>query len=132
MRAALLASAVLASLLVPASPAVASAACSGVPSDFDGDGRADLAVAAPYTRVGGHARAGSVTVLYGMRTAGKLTQDDRGVPGEAGTGDSFGSALATGDFDGDRCADLAVGVSEEDRSRPGEDGDGAVTTASYA
>ncbi|WP_329083353.1 MULTISPECIES: FG-GAP repeat protein [unclassified Streptosporangium] len=129
MRAALLTSAVLASLLVPASafPAHASAgACSGVPSDFDGDGRADLAVAAPYTRSGDHARAGAVTVLYGMRTAGELTQDGAGVPGESETGDSFGSALATGDFDGDRCADLAVGVSEEDRSRPGEDGDGAV------
>ncbi|MFB9676375.1 FG-GAP repeat protein [Streptosporangium vulgare] len=133
MRAALLASAVLASLLVPASLCSAAAhatvsadACSGVPSDFDGDGRADLAVAAPYTRTGGHARAGSVTVLYGMRTEAKLTQDGPGVPGEAETGDSFGSALAAGDFDGDRCADLAVGVSEEDRSRPGEDGDGAV------
>ncbi len=129
MRASLLTSAVLAFLLVPAFPFpshASAAACSGAPSDFDGDGRADLAVAAPYTRSGGHARAGSVTVLYGMRTAGKLTQDDPGVPGEAETGDSFGSALATGDFDGDRCADLAVGISEEDRSRPGEDGDGAV------
>ncbi|MEU4831072.1 FG-GAP and VCBS repeat-containing protein [Streptosporangium sp. NPDC023615] len=97
-------------------------ACSGVPSDFDGDGRADLAVAAPYTRSGGHARAGAVTVLYGLRTARELTQDES----ESETGDAFGSALATGDFDGDGCADLAVGVSEEDRSRPGADGDGAV------
>jgi hypothetical protein len=72
MRAAFLASAVLAFLLVPASPAAANA-CSGLPSDFDGDGRADLAVAAPYTKVGGHARAGSVTVLYGMRTDRQLT-----------------------------------------------------------
>ncbi|GAA4228758.1 hypothetical protein FHR32_008083 [Streptosporangium album] len=126
MRAAFLASAVLVTFLVPASPATAVASCSGVPSDFDADGRADLAVAAPYTAVGGHARAGSVTVLYGMRTERRLTQDDSGVPGEAETGDAFGSALATGDFDGDRCADLAVGVSEEDRSRPGADGDGAV------
>ncbi|MFS1299177.1 FG-GAP repeat protein [Streptosporangium longisporum] len=143
----------------PAAPppaAHASGACSGVPSDFDGDGRADLAVAAPYTRTGGHARAGSVTVLYGLRTARRLTQDagveraghteraepdddgepDRGAPDDderpdrgadgSETGDAFGSALATGDFDGDRCADLAVGVSEEDRSRPGADGDGAV------
>ncbi|MFC6580100.1 FG-GAP repeat protein [Planomonospora parontospora] len=107
-------------------PAAAFRACSGVPSDFDGDGRADLAVAAPYTEVGGHARAGSVTVLYGMRTERRLTQDDPGVPGEAETGDAFGSALATGDFDGDRCADLAVGVSEEDRPGPGSDGRGVV------
>ncbi|WP_433256250.1 FG-GAP repeat protein [Streptosporangium sp. CA-135522] len=119
------ASAVLAGLLLPVFPAAAGA-CSGVPSDFDGDGRADLAVAAPYTSVGGHARAGSVTVLYGMRDDARLTQDDAGVPGEAETGDAFGAALAAGDFDGDRCADLAVGVSEEDRSRPGADGDGVV------
>ncbi|MGC5010622.1 FG-GAP repeat protein [Streptosporangium sp. DT93] len=144
MRAVLLASALLVSAVLPSpaltSPALASLApalpafapppaavssrasraCSGVPSDFDGDGRADLAVAAPYTRSGGHARAGSVTVLYDLRTARRLTQDG----GE--TGDAFGSALASGDFDGDRCADLAVGVSEKDRSRPGADGDGAV------
>ncbi|MFF5205964.1 FG-GAP repeat protein [Streptosporangium sp. NPDC000396] len=126
MRAAFLASAVLASLFVPASPAAAARACSGLPSDFDGDGRADLAIAAPYTTVAGHARAGSVTVMYGMRTPRRLTQDSPGVPGEAETGDAFGSALAAGDFDGDRCADLAVGVSEEDRSRPGTDGDGIV------
>ncbi|WP_406316351.1 FG-GAP repeat protein [Streptosporangium sp. NBC_01639] len=141
MRAAFLASAVLAPFLVPVVPVfpvpiapvfpvpvapAAAAACSGAPSDFDADGRTDLAVAAPYTAVGGHARAGSVTVLYGMRTERRLTQDDPGVPGEAETGDVFGSALATGDFDGDRCADLAVGVSDEDRPRPGADGDGAV------
>ncbi|MBB2915096.1 hypothetical protein FHS43_006416 [Streptosporangium becharense] len=134
MRAAFLAPAVLASLLVPASPASAvpvtadpaARACSGRAADFDGDGRADLVVAAPYAEVGGHARAGSVTVLYGMRAERRLTQDGPGVPGEAETADSFGSALATGDFDGDGCADLAVGVSEEDRARVGADGDGAV------
>ncbi|MEU8201004.1 FG-GAP repeat protein [Streptosporangium sp. NPDC049046] len=133
MRAALLTSAVLTSLLVPllvsASPPpvhASAAACSGVPSDFDGDGRADLAVAAPYTRSGGHARAGSVTVLYDLRDPVELTQDTPGVPGESQTGDSFGSALATGDLDGDGCADLAVGVSEKNRSRPGEEGHGVV------
>ncbi|MET8049930.1 FG-GAP repeat protein [Streptosporangium sp. NPDC005286] len=125
MRAVFLVSIAFTSLLVSTSPSMANA-CSGVPSDFDGDGRADLAVAAPYTRSGGHARAGAVTVLYDMRTARRLTQDDPGVPGESETGDAFGSALATGDFDGDRCADLAVGVSEKDRSRPGADGDGVV------
>ncbi|MGV9327537.1 FG-GAP repeat protein [Streptosporangium sandarakinum] len=149
MRAALLASAVLASLcLSPAAsgalPAVspassggsaasvlpagaAAGSCFGAPSDFDGDGRADLAVAAPYTRVGGRARAGAVTVLYGGREEeALLTQDSPGVPGEAETGDAFGSALASGDFDGDRCADLAVGVSEEDRPGPDADGSGVV------
>ncbi|WP_433360513.1 FG-GAP repeat protein [Streptosporangium sp. CA-115845] len=112
MRAVFLVSIAFTSLLVSISPSNASA-CSGVPSDFDGDGRADLAVAAPYTRSGGHVRAGAVTVLYDMRTARRPAQDEPGVPGESETGDAFGSALATGDFDGDRCADLAIGVPGE-------------------
>lgn len=99
------------------SPA-ATRACGGHPLDFDGDGRPDLAVAAPYDS----ARAGSVTVMYGSGAKVKLTQDG------AEPGDAFGSALAVGDFDGDRCADLAVGVSEEFAGErvPGGDGNGVV------
>ncbi|AQZ70683.1 hypothetical protein BKM31_26580 [[Actinomadura] parvosata subsp. kistnae] len=93
-------------------------ACGGHPLDFDGDGRPDLAVAAPYDG----ARAGSVTVMYGSGKKVKLTQEG------AEAGDSFGSALAVGDFNGDRCADLAVGVSEEfvGERVPGGDGNGVV------
>lgn len=93
-------------------------ACGGQPLDFDADGRPDLAVAAPYDA----ARAGSVTVMYGSGMKVKLTQDG------AEAGDSFGSALAVGDFNGDRCADLAVGVSEEFAGErvPGGDGNGVV------
>lgn len=100
----------------------------GTPSDFDGDGQADLAVAAPYATVSGRARAGTVTILYGSRRHEVLSQDSPGVPGAAENGDSFGSALAVGDFDGDRCADLAVGASEEftGPARPGADGNGVV------
>ncbi|NRQ33465.1 hypothetical protein HII36_16650 [Nonomuraea sp. NN258] len=96
--------------------------CGGHPSDFDGDGRADLAVAAPYADPHGRARAGAVTVLYGSGQKAELTQRD------AEPGDSFGSALAVGDFDGDGCADLAVGVSEEFAGArvPGGDGNGVV------
>ncbi|MEV0589751.1 FG-GAP repeat protein, partial [Nonomuraea sp. NPDC050310] len=112
---------------VTSSPA-AEGACSGAAGVFDGDGRADLAVAAPYATVGGHARAGAVTLLYGSGRRAELSQDSPGVPGEAEPGDSFGSALATGDFDGDGCADLAVGASEEFHGRPvaGADGHGVV------
>ncbi|MFC3983305.1 FG-GAP and VCBS repeat-containing protein [Streptosporangium jomthongense] len=142
---ALLASALLTSLLSPAgavtsppanavtSPstdAVTGAAgeCSGVASDFDADGRPDTVVAAPYATVGGVFRAGEVTVRYGTGRTERLSQGSRGAPGAAETGDSFGSAVAAGDFDGDGCADLAVGASEEflDARRPGEDGDGVV------
>ncbi|MEU0566127.1 FG-GAP and VCBS repeat-containing protein [Nonomuraea sp. NPDC005983] len=92
--------------------------CGGLPSDFDGDGRPDLAVAAPYD----DKRAGSVSIVYGDGRTVKLTQRD------AEPGDSFGSALAVGDFDGDGCSDLAVGVSEEFTGErvPGGDGNGVV------
>ncbi|MFI6707082.1 FG-GAP-like repeat-containing protein [Nonomuraea sp. NPDC050478] len=93
-------------------------ACSGAPSDFDGDGRPDLAVAAPYD----DRRSGSVTILYGSGREQRLAQD------EPEPGDAFGASLAVGHFDGDRCADLAVGVPDEflgDRV-PGADGNGVV------
>lgn len=99
---ALLAACLVLPLASGATPAAARS-CGGHPLDFDGDARPDLAVAAPYD----NARAGSVTVMYGSGRKVKLTQDG------AEPGDAFGSALAVGDFNGDRCADLAVGVSEE-------------------
>ncbi|TMR92985.1 FG-GAP and VCBS repeat-containing protein [Nonomuraea basaltis] len=108
-------------LVLPLASGTAPAAtrsCGGHPLDFDGDGRPDLAVAAPYD----DSRAGSVTVMYGSGKHVKLNQDG------AEPGDSFGSALAVGDFNGDRCADLAVGVSEEFAGErvPGGDGNGVV------
>ncbi|MET8869222.1 FG-GAP and VCBS repeat-containing protein [Nonomuraea sp. NPDC004580] len=114
--------ALLAALLVlPLASGTAPAAaraCGGHPLDFDADGRPDLAVAAPYA----HDRAGAVTVMYGSGERVELTQDG------AEPGDAFGSALAVGDFNGDRCADLAVGVSEEFTGErvPGGDGNGVV------
>ncbi|NUT12309.1 MAG: hypothetical protein HOQ38_17730 [Nonomuraea sp.] len=113
----LLAACLVVPLATGTGPAAARS-CGGHPYDFDGDGRADLAVAAPYD----HSRAGSVTVMYGTGRTLELTQRD------AEPGDAFGSALAVGDFDGDRCADLAVGVSEEFAGArvPGADGEGVV------
>ena len=43
-----------------------------------------------------------------------LTQDSPGVPDTAESGDNFGVALASGDFDHDGFADLAVGVELEE------------------
>jgi hypothetical protein len=88
--------------------------------DFNGDGYADLAVAAPSATVGGKAKAGYVAVLYGSRngltTTGRkvFTQNTAGVPGGAEAGDGFGSALSTADLDRDGYADLVVGVGGED------------------
>ncbi|GAA3080239.1 FG-GAP repeat protein [Streptosporangium carneum] len=124
----LLVSALVTSLLVPVTTSGAVRACSGVASDFDADGRADAVITAPYATVGDGFRAGAVTVMYGVTRAERLSQDSEGVPDAAETGDSFGSAVATGDFDGDGCADLAVGASEEflGGREPGADGDGVV------
>jgi hypothetical protein len=80
--------------------------------DFNGDGRADLAVGAH----GEDDARGWVSVLYGassgLTTAGaqQLRRGAGGVNGTAETNDRFGYSLAAGDFDGDGRDDLAVGV----------------------
>lgn len=88
--------------------------------DFDGDGRADLAIGVPGEAIGDIVAAGAVNVLYGSSTG--LTavgdqlwnQDSPDILGVAEPGDSFGNALASGDFNGDGHIDLAVGVLGED------------------
>jgi hypothetical protein len=84
--------------------------------DFNGDGRSDLAVGAPYEWVGDVAGAGEVDVftgdgggLNGERIA--LTQAAAGGTNEEW--DLFGWALSAGDFDADGRADLAVGAPNE-------------------
>ncbi|GAA2459316.1 hypothetical protein GCM10010191_94420 [Actinomadura vinacea] len=84
---------------------------------------ADLVVGAPYATVGGRSRAGTVAVRY----------EDEGAPSwlapdQPGAGAGFGAALAVGDFNRDRCADLAVGVPDQvfGERRPGAEGQGAV------
>jgi hypothetical protein len=87
--------------------------------DFDGDGFADLAVGGSVEAVGSDVDAGAVNVLYGaaggVTGAGSqlFTQDRPGVGGSAETEDNFGQVLAAGDFDGDRFADLTVGIWRE-------------------
>jgi hypothetical protein len=109
-----------------AGPSVLSAAfvrakpCDGhATADFNGDGRSDNAVGAPYATVSGRVRAGAVAVGYGGHV-GWLAMP----AAERGAG--FGATLATGDFNGDHCADLAVGVPDHGSARPGADGTGAV------
>ncbi|GAA3215422.1 FG-GAP and VCBS repeat-containing protein [Actinocorallia longicatena] len=88
--------------------------------DLNGDGRDDVAAGAATDKVGGHADAGTVTVLYGSKKgltgtgARRITQATGGVPGSPERGDRFGSAVSLTDLTGDGRADLTVGSSGED------------------
>jgi hypothetical protein len=88
--------------------------------DLDGDGYADLAVGVREEDIPGAEYTGAVSVVYGaaagLSAPGNQfwTQDSPGILDTAEFGDSFSSSLASGDFDGDGHADLAVGVEHED------------------
>src|SRR4051794_4000479 len=88
-------------------------------SDFNGDGYADLAV----TASGDHARRGGVSVLYGSSSGLTAVGDQRwweGTPGLVPIIDTVPprayqfDRVATGDFDSDGYADLAVGSAYHD------------------
>jgi hypothetical protein len=87
--------------------------------DFNGDGFDDLAVGVPGEDVEPQVNAGAVNVIYGSAAGLTATgdqiwhQDVTDVDGDAQGFDSFGSALAAGDFDGDGNDDLAIGVPGE-------------------
>ena len=99
--------------------------------DFNGDGFSDLATGSPNEDIGSVLDAGSVTVIFGsangltMTVTGSspvpqlLHQNVAGANDVAEGNEFFGTALASGNFDGDAFSDLAVGV-------PGENTGGAV------
>jgi hypothetical protein len=87
--------------------------------DFDGDAYEDLAVGGPGRDFGAVADGGLAAVLFGS-AGGVLTsgyqvwhQNVAGIPEVVEAGDSFGNALAAGDFDSDHLADLAIGAFGE-------------------
>ena len=91
--------------------------------DVDADGHADAAVGTPGESLGTQTEAGLVHVLYGsaagLTSSGSQlwSQDSPGVPGTAEFSDTFGTALAFSDFDGDDHDDLVVGVPFESVGR---------------
>ena len=81
--------------------------------DFNSDTFADLAAGAPFERVGSTPDAGAVSVLPGSAGGLTVVGGQLFTPVGAVAGDSFGFALATGDFNSDTFADLAAGAPFE-------------------
>lgn len=87
--------------------------------DANGDGIDDLAVGVPNENAGFCCLVGAVHVLFsnaaGLATSNDQlwTQDSRNVGGTAGTYQSFGAALAFGNFDGLEGKDLAIGAASD-------------------
>ncbi len=90
-----------------------------VAGDFDRDGFWDLAIGVPGQKVAGKSKAGAVAILPGS-VLGLTAEDDQvwnqnkpGINDSAESGDQYGLALASGDFNADGFADLAVGIPLE-------------------
>ncbi|MCC5032492.1 FG-GAP-like repeat-containing protein [Streptomyces sp. WAC 00631] len=78
-------------------------------ADFNNDGYTDLAVSAPYEKVGDDVNGGTVQIVWGSASglSGGTTVKDPASTSH----DRFGYTLEGADFDGDDKADLAIGSS---------------------
>ncbi|MCP3973271.1 MAG: hypothetical protein GY720_02120 [bacterium] len=91
--------------------------------DLDGDGFDDFIYGSAGDQIHGVKEVGSVHVFYGSANGmsgdrdKRLHQDSPGIKGVNEGGDLFGSDTATGDYDGNGRADLAI-VSQEDFGIP--------------
>ena len=101
--------------------------------DFDGDGRMDL-LGAPEESVGSIGDAGLVHVIYGSggwSNNDGFYQNTSGWPGASESGDRFGSALTTGDFNNDGYDDMVVGIPGEDLGGSNQLVDAGMITIAY-
>jgi len=83
--------------------------------DFDGDGRADLAIGAPFEDDAPVADVGAVSIVYfaagvPIGSSSEVVTLEGLTAETASEDDEFGRTLATGDFDGDGFDDLAIGI----------------------
>lgn len=97
------------------------AATAPLPYDLNGDGYAEVVTGAPGERLSGADHAGMLHVLPGTPSGATGTgslaihEDTPGVPGviEEEVGSGFGEVMASGDFNGDGYADVAVSGTHE-------------------
>ncbi|WP_420628643.1 peptidoglycan DD-metalloendopeptidase family protein [Candidatus Leptofilum sp.] len=88
--------------------------------DLNGDGHDDLIIGVPGEDINGKEDAGAINILYGSVSGLSLNgdeflrQDNAGMLNSSHADDLFGSALATGDLNGDGYDDLIIGVPGED------------------
>ena len=92
--------------------------------DYNGDGFYDLAIGVPGETTGIVSEGGAVNVIYGSSQNGISpiyvlgdqfwTQDSPNVLDNTESSDRFGTALSSGDYNGDGQDDLLIGVPFED------------------
>lgn len=92
---------------------------SATPQNFNGDVYADLAIGAPFEDFSTVVDGGATSVIYGTSNGLSDSNNEYWIQdylssSDAEDDDYFGYTLAVGDFDGDGCNDLAVGVPYED------------------
>jgi hypothetical protein len=98
--------------------------------DFNGDGIDDLAIGVPGDEVNGNDDAGGIAIFFGSSSGlisganQQLNLSFDEMPFDDASGDQFGAALASGDFDNDGIDDLAIGVPGQGDDP--DDGAGAV------
>ena len=91
--------------------------------DYNGDGKDDLAIGAPFEGIGPMRNVGAVNIIYGSANglsasailpALLWTQDSTGIEDDAEGDDYFGYSLSSADYNGDGKDDLSIGVPAED------------------